>query len=195
MSTRFRPITADDLLRMPSEVRCELIEGEIFEMTPTGRPHGRIASRFHGRLEQYLREHEFEIGEAYIAEFGFKVAMNPDTVLIPDVAFVTGVREDEAGDDEGFFAGAPDLAVEVISPTDRYSEVAVKVQQYLSGGARMVLVIDPPKRTVIVHQSHADILILKEGDVFDGGDVVPGWKLQVRDLFTRKKRSKSTDAT
>jgi Uma2 family endonuclease len=195
MATQFRPITADDLLRMASETRCELIEGEIFEMTPTGRPHGRIASRFHGRLEQYLREHGFELGEAYIAEFGFKVEMNPDTVLVPDVAFVSAAREDEAGDDEGFFPGAPDLAVEVISPNDRYSEVAAKVQKYLSGGARMVVVIDPPKRTMIVHQSHADVLILKEEDVFDGGDVVPGWKLQVRDLFTRKKNATSTDRT
>ena len=193
MATQFRPITADDLLRMPGDMRCELIEGEIFEMTPTGRPHGRTASRFHGRLEQYLRDQGYELGEAYIAEFGFKVGMNPDTVLVPDVAFVSAAREDEAGDDEGFFPGAPDLAVEVISPTDRYSEVAAKVQKYLTGGARMVVVIDPPKRTMIVHQSRADVLILKEGDVFDGGDVVPGWTLQVRDLFTQKRHSKSTD--
>jgi len=195
MATQLRPVTADDLLRMPSDVRCELVEGEIFEMTPTGRPHGRIASRFHGRLEQYLREHEYAFGETYIAEFGFKVGMNPDTVLVPDVAFVTAMREEEAGDDEGFFPGAPDLALEVISPTDRYSEVAAKVQKYLSAGARMVVVVDPPKRTMIVHQSHADVLILKEGDVFDGGDVVPGWRLQVRDLFTGKQNSTSTDRT
>lgn len=193
MATRFRPITADELLRMPSDVRCELIEGEIFEMTPAGRPHGRIASRFHGRLERYLADHDYEFGEAYIAEFGFKVQTNPDTVLVPDVAFVTAAREEEAGEEEGFFPGAPDLAVEVISPSDRYSDVAAKVQKYLQSGTRMVVVIDPPRRTVIVHQSHAEVLILKEGDVLDGADVVPGWKLQVRDLFTVKTQSTSTD--
>ncbi len=85
--------------------------------------------------------------------------------------------------------------MEVISPTDRYSEVAAQVQKYLSGGARMVVVIDPPKRTMIVHQSRADVVILKEEDVFDGGDVVPGWRLQVRDLFTRRQDSTSTDRT
>jgi Uma2 family endonuclease len=191
MATRFQPITADELLRMPTDMRCELIEGEIFEMTPAGRPHGRIASRFHGRLEPYIREHG--LGEAYIAEYGFRVETTPDTVLVPDVAFVSAAREEAAGDDEGFFPGAPDLALEIISPSDRYSEVAAKVQKYLTAGARMVVVVDPPKRTMIVHQSHADIVILKDTDVFEGGDVVPGWRLQVRELFKTPKDSTSTD--
>ena len=181
MSTQIRPVTADELFQLPGDVRCELIEGEIQEMTPAGRPHGRIASRFHGRLEQFVRDKG--IGEPYIADAGFRIARNPDTVLVPDVAFVSADREGQAGPGEGYFPGAADMAVEVISPTDRYSEVAAKVQKYLSAGARMVVVIDPPKRAVIVHRSHADVLILKEGDDFDGGDVVPGWTLPVRVLF------------
>ena len=181
MSTQIRPVTADELLRMPSDVRCELIEGEIHEMSPGGRAHGRIASRFLGRLEPYVRENG--IGEAYAAETGFRIETDPDTVLAPDAAFVNADREAQAEGDAGYFPGAPDLAVEVISPNDRYSEVATKVQKYLSAGTRMVVVVDPPKRTVIVHRSHADVLILKETDVFDGGDVIPGWTLQVSDLF------------
>ncbi|HEX8671450.1 MAG TPA: Uma2 family endonuclease [Longimicrobium sp.] len=191
MATQIRTSTADELLRMPSDMRCELIEGEIFEMTPAGRPHGRIASRFHGRLEPYVRERE--LGEAYVAEFGYRVETNPDTVLVPDVSFVTAAREHEFEEDEGYFPGAPDLAVEVISPTDRYSEVALKVQKYLKAGARMVVVIDPPKRTLIVHQSRSEVLILKEGDVFDAGDLIPGFQVRVRDLFTRLKKPTSTD--
>jgi Uma2 family endonuclease len=191
MDTQIRTYTADELQRMPTNMRCELIEGEIFEMTPAGRPHGRIASRFLGRLEPYVREHE--LGEAYTAEFGFRIETTPDTVLVPDVAFVSAAREEAAGDDEGFFPGPPDLALEIISPSDRYSEVAAKVQKYLTAGARMVVVVDPPKRTMIVHQSHADIVILKDTDVFDGGDVVPGWRLQVSDLFKKTRDSASTD--
>jgi Uma2 family endonuclease len=103
-------------------------------------------------------------------------------------SFVPGGDDDgdpaaAAADDEEFFPGAPDLAVEVISPRDRAGEVAAKVRKYLTAGARMVVVIDPPKRTVVVHQSHAGVLILNEADTLDGGDVVPGWTLPVRDLF------------
>jgi Uma2 family endonuclease len=181
MATQIRLVTADQLLQMPGDARCELIGGEIHEMPPSGRTHGRIASRFHGRLERFVRE--TGLGEAYIADAGFSIETDPDTVLAPDAAFVTAVREAQAAGTDGYFPGAPDLALEVISATDRYSEVAAKVQKYLGAGTRMVVVVDPPKRTVIVHRSYADVLILKEDDVIDGGDVVPGWTLQVRDLF------------
>ncbi|HEX8829605.1 MAG TPA: Uma2 family endonuclease [Longimicrobium sp.] len=181
MATQIRLVTADELLQLPSDVRCELIDGEIHQMSPGGHTHGRIASRFHGRLEPFVRENG--LGEAYVADTGFMIATGPDTVLAPDAAFVTADRAAQAGSSEGYFPGAPDLALEVISPTDRYSEVAAKVQKYLRAGTRMVVVVDPPKRTVIIHRSHADVLILKEDDVLDGGDVVPGWTLQVRELF------------
>jgi Uma2 family endonuclease len=182
MATRLNHVTADELLRMPSDLRCELVDGEIIEMSPAGHVHGRIASRFTALLGPFVLAHR--LGECYAAETGFKISSDPDTVLAPDVSFVSASREAAAGDSEGFFPGAPDLAVEVISPSDRYSEVAAKVQRWLTAGARMVVVIDPPKKTVIVHQSRTDVLILKEGDVFDGGDVVPGWTLQVSDLFS-----------
>jgi len=181
MATRLHLTTADELLRMPSDQRCELIDGEIFEIALAWRPQGRIAARFHGRLAPYVREHG--LGETYVADCGFRIETGPDTVLAPDVAFVAAAREAAAADDEGFFRGAPDLAVEVISPSDRAGEVAAKVRKYLTAGARMVVVIDPPKRTVVVHQSQADVLILNEADTLDGGDVVPGWTLPVRDLF------------
>lgn len=181
MATQIRLVTADELLQMQSDVRCELIEGEIQEMSPSGRTHGRIASRFHSRLGRFV--HENGLGEAYVADTGFRIETDPDTVLAPDAAFVTAEHEAQAIGDEGFFPGAPDLALEVISPSDRYSEVAAKVQKYLRAGTGMVVVVDPPKRTVIVHRSHADVLILKEDDVLDGGDVVPGWTLPVRELF------------
>ncbi len=181
MATRFRLVTADELLHMPGDVRCELIEGEIHERSPAGHTHGRIAMRFGNRMGHYVSMHQ--LGETCAAETGFKIAADPDTVLAPDATFVTAEREALAEGSEGYFPGAPDLALEVISPSDRYSEVAGKVQKYLSAGTRMVVVVDPPKRTVIVHRSRADVLILKEDDVLDGGDVLPGWTLKVRELF------------
>lgn len=77
----------------------------------------------------------------------------------------------------------PDLAIEVISPTDRYSEVRAKVDHYLDAGTPMVVVVDPPRRAATVHRVRNKPVELTENDVLDGEDVVPGWKLPVRDIF------------
>ncbi|MGH8059597.1 MAG: Uma2 family endonuclease, partial [Candidatus Entotheonellia bacterium] len=89
----------------------------------------------------------------------------------------------EVRDSEGYWPGAPDLAIEVISPSDTYTEVEEKVLDWLEAGTRMVIVVNPRKRVVTVYRSLAHIVILTEGDTLDGGDVVPGWTMPVRDVF------------
>lgn len=183
MTTQTRPITADDLLRMPDDgFRYELVEGNLREMAPAGHQHGRIAINVSTPLAQHVKANN--LGVVYAAETGFKLASNPDTVRAPDVAFVRRERLESVGDSEGFWPGAPDLAVEVVSPGDRYTDVEEKVFDWLDAGARLVIVANPRKRLVTVYRSLTDVVVLTEADVLDGGDVVPGFAMPVKDIFS-----------
>lgn len=178
-----RPITADELFRMPDDgLRRELVRGEVRTMTPAGYDHGKIAMRLGARLLLHVEENG--LGDVLTAEPGFRISTDPDTVLVPDVAFVRRERAEEVGGTSGFWPGAPDLVVEVISPSDTYTAVEGKVFDWLSAGCRMVIVVNPRKRTATVYRSLTDIVVLLEDAEMDGGDVVPGWRLPVRYLFS-----------
>ena len=171
------PVTAEQLLQM-GEGRRELIRGEVIEMAPAGSEHGRIAGEICGHVWTFVRERD--LGIVYAAETGFLLESDPDTVRAPDVAFVSKARVVET---EGYFPGAPDLAVEVVSPNDSFSEVAEKVRDWLAHGARQVWVVDPRTRAVQVHRSDGTSADLSQDDVIDGGDLLPGLRLPVRDCF------------
>ena len=174
-------MTADELLVMPHNgYRYELIKGELRQMPPAGSQHGRIASKIGWRLAQFVEENE--LGITYAAETGFIIDTAPDTVRAPDASFVSKERA-EATDEEGFFPGSPDLAVEVVSPNDRASEVEDKAFDWLRAGAKMVIVLNPKTRTVTVYRGFDDVHMLTEGDTIDGGDVIPGWQLPLKDVF------------
>lgn len=182
MTTEVRVVTAEELLRMPDDgFRYELVRGELRKMSPAGHTHGRVAMRFGSRLDHYVDAHD--LGVVYAAETGFLIDRDPDTVRAPDVAFVRRDRLELADRSRGYFPEAPDLAVEVISPGDTYSEVEEKAMAWLAAGTRMVLVVDPRRRTVTRYRSFGDITILTEADIIDGEDVVPGWTIRVADLF------------
>jgi Uma2 family endonuclease len=181
--TKDRPVTADELLQKPSDgFRYELVRGEIRKMTPAGGEHGRVGGNLMISLGGYVRAHR--LGAVYLAETGFRLASDPDTVRAPDVSFIRSERVQALGVVRGYVPGAPDLAVEVVSPGDTYTEVGEKVLEWLDAGTRMVVVVDPWKRWVTVYHSRDDIHVLGEDDVLDGGDVVPGWTLPVKDLFS-----------
>lgn len=167
---------------MPDDgLRYELVKGELVKMAPAGSEHGDLAMRVGWRLGQYVENHN--LGKVFAAETGFRIASNPDTVRAPDVAFISKGRVEEAGLVEGYWPGAPDLAVEVISPTDIYTAVQAKVLDWLDAGTLMVAVVNPRQQTVTVYRSRTDITILTGNDILDGQDVVPGWTLAIRDLF------------
>jgi Uma2 family endonuclease len=175
-------MTADDLLQMPNDgFLYELIRGELRRMAPASYRHGKIIINITLALGQHVRDHQ--LGDVYAAETGFKLTSNPDTVRAPDVAFVRRERVESVGDMEGYWPGAPDLAIEVISPHDLYTEVEEKVIEFLDAGAGMVLVVNPRKHTVTVYRALANISILTEEDTIDGEEVVPGWSLAVREVF------------
>jgi Uma2 family endonuclease len=175
-------MTADELLRLPrGRERHELVRGELRTMAPTGFEHGGVTSRFDRSLGPYVATHN--LGEVVTGEPGFLLTVNPDTVRAPDVAFVRRERLEATGRVRGYWPGAPDLVVEVISPNDLYTEVDEKVAEWLEHGTQLVFVVNPRRRTVAVHRPGQPVRILAENDVLDGEDVVPGWSLPVRDLF------------
>jgi Uma2 family endonuclease len=184
MSTRVDPglITAEQLLQMPNDgFRYELVEGELRKMAPAGSEHGYIASEILSELRNHVKA--IGLGRTFAAETGFRLASDPDTVRAADAAFVSRERVEEVGRIRTYWPGAPDLAVEVLSPSDTYSDVHEKVLEWLDAGTRLVAVVDPRETTVTVYRSRDDIRVLTSDDVLDGADVVPGWRLEIRELF------------
>ena len=173
-------VTADELYAMPDDgFRYELVRGELVKMPPAGAMHGSVESRIDGSLGPYVRS--LRLGEAFGSDTGFQLA--PDHVLAPDASFVSQSRIPASGLPERFFPGVPDLAVEVISPSEREGHISEKIDDYLQYGCKMVVVIRPRTRRVEVHTPNRDVQILESGDVLDGGDAVPGWQLPVNDIF------------
>jgi Uma2 family endonuclease len=189
-ATTTKPMTAEELLKLPrGRFRYELIKGELKKMAPAGFEHGTIAMDVGTSLNTYVKANG--LGKVCAAETGFKLSSNPDTVRAADVAFVSRERLEQTAPGKGYRLGAPDLACEVISPSDSYTEVQEKVVEWLNAGTRsagflsvMVLVVDPEKRAVAVYHSLTDVRFLGEQDVLEGGEVVPGWELSVAEIFT-----------
>jgi len=116
---------------------------------------------------------------------GYRLASDPDTVRAPDISFLAMSRISPAGLPKGFIVGAPDLAVEVVSPEDTAAEIDAKVQEYLVAGARMVLVVQPRTRTVTMYRPDGAARVLRSSEVMGGEDVLPGFTLRVDEIFMR----------
>ena len=182
MVTTTRPVTAEELLRMPDDgFRYELVRGELRKMPPAGHVHGRSTSFIGGYLMIHVKTNG--LGLTYGAETGFLLASDPDHLRAPDAAFVRSERAEDVGDAPGYFPGAPDLAVEVISPSDSYTNVDEKVADWLDAGTAAVIVVDPRRRVVRLHRLHTEAVVLTEADVLAVDDVVPGWRMPVKDIF------------
>ena len=180
MATTAPITTAEQLLNHPDLGRCELVRGELRMMSPGGFDHGAIGINVAIALASFVRRQR--IGEVVGGDTGFQIRHDPDTVRLPDVAFV---RRDRVGQarPKGFFPGPPDLAVEVVSPTDSLREVLEKAQEWLAAGCQVVWVIEPATRLVRVYQGPESVSILQESDVLTGGELLPGFLLPVADIF------------
>ena len=175
-----RLMTAEELLRLTGDgQRYELVRGELITMAPAGGDHGYIALNIGGIVREYVRTHG--LGRVYAAETGFRLQRNPDTVRAPDAAFV---RAERVRPSPGYIDGAPDLAVEVVSPNDTYTEVSMKVAEWFSAGALLIWIIDPSGNTVAVHLPDGTSTMLHESDMLDGGAVLPGLSVLVADIFS-----------
>ena len=192
MSTTTRLITADELLVMPpydengKQCRFELFRGELKVMALAKPLHGVVCSRLSTKLGGFVEEHD--LGETFGAETGFLLEHDPDTVLGPDVSFVSHERLAAVENFDKYFPFAPDLAVEVLSPGNTRREMEEKIAMYFAAGARAVWVFDPKKRTAAVYTSPSEVRVFSEGEPFDGGEVLPGFTLDLAKLFAVGKK-------
>jgi len=184
MTTRLteRGVTAEDLLRLPDDgVRYELVAGELRKMTPAGFHHGAIIMNISSPLAQHVKAHA--LGIVCGAETGFRIAHAPDTVLAPDVAFVRRDRLSPSGVPAGYWQGAPDLAVEVLSPSDTVFDVDAKVAAWLEAGAAAVWIVNAQRRVVTIHHAGEPPRTFSETEILADAGVVAGFQMPVAEIF------------
>jgi Uma2 family endonuclease len=183
MATRAR-LTADDLLRMggDDDVRHELIDGELVEMPRPKAVHGWIC----GMVCYRLTQHAERLGAGKVlVDVGvvLNLPWDAERVRGPDVAFIARERLEGGRLPTGFLRGAPDLVVEVLSPSETASDVQQKVRDYLEGGARLVWIVAPESRSLTVYRADGSARLVREGEEIDGEDVLPGMSLPLSHLL------------
>lgn len=180
-------MTAEQFLARSGELgRCELIEGELIQMSPAGGEHGLIGMRLVRRVDRFIADHA--LGELTLAETGFRLGQDEDTVRAPDIAFIARDRVEQAKT-PGFIPIAPDLAIEVNSPNDVIGEVVAKVQWWLEHGTRAVWVVDPRSQTVTTYHPDGSARVVHRSETLTGGEVLPGFELPLTQLFETDKAS------
>lgn len=169
-------MTADELLHLPDDgFRYELVRGELRKMSPTNLEHGDVAMLIAYSLHGHVKKHR--LGKVYINDVGFRLERNPDTVRAPDIGFI---RNERIVRSRKFYEGAPDLAIEVISPGDSFTEVEEKTADWLSGGTSAVVIVDPKRRTVRIDRANGKVNVT---DAIAVDDIVPGWRLPLAEIF------------
>jgi len=175
-------VTAEQLYELPDDgLRYELLRGTLVSEPVPGRLHGRTVARMSKLLSNFVDSNR--LGVVYTGDTGFVLARQPDTVRGPDVAFLSNEREHETDGARPYIPGAPDLAVEVTSPSDRPREVLGKVSDYLAAGSRIVWVVNPVREEVSVFRSPFAPRTLAGADVLDGEDVLPGFAVTIAEIF------------
>ncbi len=178
-----RAITAEEFARMPAPPdgsKLDLVRGELVTVCRPGFRHGLRQGRVGGILDQFGRANRH--GRA-VVETGIVTERGPDTVRGPDVSYWSAERLPLDQEPEGYPEMAPDLAVEVLSPSNRVAKIREKMAEYFQRGVRMVWIVDPEDRTVAVYRSLDEGRILHETATLVGEDVLPGFSCGVSELF------------
>jgi Uma2 family endonuclease len=186
-ATTQKLLTAEEFMKLPDPPdgsRQELIRGRVVTMPLTQGRHGIVCLKVGRVVGDFVEANR--LGHATSNDAGFIGERGPDTVRGPDVAFYSFTRAPEVPD--GYFEVAPDLAIEVVSPSDTHTRVQEKVRYYLRRGVRLVWVIDPELRIVTAYQDQ-EWRTLEETDTLTGGDVLPGFNIIVANLFPPERAS------
>jgi Uma2 family endonuclease len=174
-----RAWTDEELMALPDDGRKhELVEGELI-MSPTGFQHGYISLRLAAAMMDFALKRR--LGIVVDSSTGFRLASG--NCRSPDISFVGKERLGTGEITKKFFEGAPDLAVEVLSPEDAPEAVTAKLKEYFENGTRLAWVISPEERTVFLHRDREPAKTLKEGGTLNGEEVLPGFSFPVLDLF------------
>ena len=181
LKTNTRPLTLTDYAALDepeNEQLTELVAGVVVREPRPGRPHGRLQARLAYHLQRWAGAHGAEV----TVESGFVLSEEPATVRGPDVAVVLDPDSDreEFG---GWLHGAPDVAAEILSPSDTSADTRRKTHEYLDAGARLVWLVDPEARSVLVHRPDGSANLLGEDDTLLGEDVLTGFSLELAELF------------
>ena len=182
MTTAKKLITADDLLALPDDgKRYELVRGELIEMPPAGDDHGSVGDEIAWRIGTFIRERK--LGRGRLAETGFWIEAQPDTVLAPDYAFISYERMADRPGPRGYSQAIPDLVVEVFSPNDRQPQLDRKIQMWLNAGVRLALVVYPATREIVAHRDDTTVQRFGTADTLTGEPALPGFRCPVADIF------------
>src|SRR5258708_34206456 len=184
MTVQERLYTADDLWEISDEIpnqRYELHAGELIEMSPAGYAHGIVAGWLLYLIMAFVEAHD--LGEVTNAETGFVLLADPYTVVGADVGFVSKSRLVPMTG--RYHPIAPDMAIEVISPNDRATEVERKILAYLRAGTHLLWVVYPDEKVIYVYRPGHDVIVAQANDILDGYDVLPEFKLPVATVFKK----------
>ena len=173
-------LTAAELEQMPDDdsVRTELDEGELITMAPASEEHGGLESEINWILRDFVKRHR--LGKVYGSSAGFR--LKDDTVREPDVSFVRSARLDSIKS-KGFAKGAPDLAVEIFSPSDSVRQLMRKVKQYFAAGTHTVWIVYPESQEMQILESTGADRLLQGGDPVEAPDLLPGFSVPLRQFF------------
>jgi Uma2 family endonuclease len=173
MMTTSTPMTAEELMHVsiPGK-RVELVRGALLVREPSGMRQGRIVTTLSRQLADHVGTNG--LGQVYTGDTGFTLTRGPDTVRAPDIAFISRARIPDP-EPFGFPDMAPDLAIEVLSPSNRPGEVLAKIADWLSAGTKLVWVIDPERRVSRVYRLDGSAAVVSAHEALQGEDVVPGF--------------------
>jgi Uma2 family endonuclease len=180
-------MTAEDVLDLPERpgMVCELVAGELREVPGAGALHGLIAAKVLDRIHGFVQQRD--LGLVLPDGVGYVLSRDPDQLRIPDVSFVVWDKVPDDGIPDGFWEGSPTLAVEIISPQDWAVDIHAKVRGYLEAGTRQVWVLWPQQTSVTIYDP-AGQRELGPDEELSGGDVLPGFRACVGDLFEVRRR-------
>ncbi len=180
-SAQDRLITGEELARMGDLGPCELIDGRIVPMTPTGSDHGRVEVNASRVLDGFVRPRR--LGKVLAGEVGIFTQRNPDRVRAADLLFISNERYARRSSASGYLDVAPELVVEILSPGDSLMEMMQKPREYFAVGVLLVWVVDPGALTVYVYRSVTDVREFRETDRLTGDELLPGLDVPVATLF------------
>ncbi len=182
-----RRLTATEFLAHPTAAGpSELVRGDIRVMTPASGAHGVVAGTLFAALNAFVEERK--LGLCFPDNTGFLLPGLADTVRSPDVAFVAADRLPSDGIGSGWIAVAPDLIAEILSPSESAQELEAKLRDYRTAGTRLIWIVDPALRVISIRDGERPEHLLTEGDILDGGSVLPGFAIRVSSLFNRLAR-------